>query len=174
MALTAAKGVKKSYKVLPLVAEKPQADKPDKASDGVRTLIARINSVDASNLANVTDDPVVVKQIAWLRANRPELADQVGEAIKAKTENDDPFGLPPIAGEGPDQSQQGEGNSGSNTDEATRDALLAAIANERTSDALASMWLREEARFESLPDDMQADVREAYAVRFDVLAKVAG
>jgi hypothetical protein len=90
MALTATKGVKKAYKVLPLVAEQ----KADKAADGVRTLIARISSVDVKNLGNVIDDPVVVKQRAWLSANRPELAAQVDTAIAAlapASADEDPF-----------------------------------------------------------------------------------
>jgi hypothetical protein len=68
MALQEKKGLKKAFKVRQLT--NAPAASADKAADGVRTLIARINSVDEGNLANITDDPVVVKQRAWLSANR--------------------------------------------------------------------------------------------------------
>lgn len=80
MMLTATKGSRKPHKVMPLVAEQ----KPDKVAEGVKALIARINSVDEKNLSNITDEPEVVKQRAWLAKNRPELAAQIDTVVAAK------------------------------------------------------------------------------------------
>jgi hypothetical protein len=59
------------------------ADRPavDKASDGVRDLIERIQDADQSALRALTADPSIIKQRAWLAEKRPELADRVDAAI---------------------------------------------------------------------------------------------
>jgi len=91
--------------------------KTDKVADGVRTLIARIGSADVANVGNVIDDPAVVKQRAWLAANRPELAAQVDAAVALKMQpvdataaEDDPFGLPDTDEGRPDEDM-GEAHS---------------------------------------------------------------
>lgn len=112
MALTATKGVKKAYKVLPLDMGAQQQQKPDKAADGVRTLLARIKSVDPKNLDAMMADPVVVKQRAWLTTNRPELAAEIDAVLPAT--GDDPFA------EGPDDTQRGEAHTETAAEELAR------------------------------------------------------
>lgn len=60
-------------------------DRPtvDKAAVGVRDLIERIQDADEAGLKAITSDTAVMKQRAWLDANRPELAARVAEAITA-------------------------------------------------------------------------------------------
>lgn len=165
MALTATKGVKKSYKVQPLVAEPAKSAPVDKAAEGVRTLIARIGSVDAGNLQNVIGDPVVAKQRAWLATNRPELAAEVDAAIAAKSPTeDDPFS------EGPADEQRGEQHSGTATDEATAADLIGKIGQEKTSDALDAFMSRERDRIDALPEEIGQTVRDAYYARFEKLS----
>lgn len=80
LALTAKKGSKKAFKVQPL--EMPPAK--DKAAAGSEALIARIEGVDdLAALEAITADAAVVKQRAWLAANRPELAERVNAAVAA-------------------------------------------------------------------------------------------
>ncbi|MBC9180162.1 AAA family ATPase [Pseudoroseomonas ludipueritiae] len=60
------------------------ADRPavDRVAEGVRELIERIQDADGMEaLEAITSDPAVVKQIAWLAANRSELATRVNEAV---------------------------------------------------------------------------------------------
>lgn len=102
MALTATKGSRKPFTVKPLVA----GQKPDKAADGVKTLLARIASVDPKNLTAMLADPVVVKQRAWLATNRPELAKRIDDALPAN--GDDPFAEPQ---EGRADDQHGESHT---------------------------------------------------------------
>lgn len=79
----------KPYKVLPLKAE------PDRAAVAAANLVQRINAASLADLPALVADPLVVKQRAWLAANRTELAAQVDAAVAAK-DDDDPFGSPPI------------------------------------------------------------------------------
>jgi hypothetical protein len=80
MALTATKGNKKPFTVKPLIVE-VQPTQPDKAADGVRALIERIQGADEAALRDLTSDPSIVKQRAWLAEKRPELAARVDAAI---------------------------------------------------------------------------------------------
>jgi hypothetical protein len=80
MALTATKGNKKPFTVKPLIVE-VQPTQPDKAADGVRALIERIQGADEAALRDLTSDPSIVTQRAWLAEKRPELADRVDAAI---------------------------------------------------------------------------------------------
>lgn len=80
MALTATKGNKKPFTVKPLIVE-VQPTQPDKAADGVRALIERIQGADEGALRDLTADPSIIKQRAWLAEKRPELADRVDAAI---------------------------------------------------------------------------------------------
>lgn len=78
LALTAKKGSKKAFKVQPLVVEQPT----DKAAAGSAALVARIEAAaDMAALEAIAADAAVVKQRAWLAANRPELAEQVDAAV---------------------------------------------------------------------------------------------
>jgi hypothetical protein len=80
LALTATRGRKAAYVVEPL----RDAPKQDKAADGTRDLVKRIQDADtAETLEAITGDPAVVKQRAWLASNRPELAEQLNEAVSA-------------------------------------------------------------------------------------------
>lgn len=81
MALTAKKGSKKAFKVQPLVVDAP---KEDKAATVSRDLVARVQAChDADALKAVTGDDTVIKQRAWLRDKRPDLAKQVDDAVAA-------------------------------------------------------------------------------------------
>ena len=80
MALTATKANRKPYTVRPLAVEKAA----DKAADGMRELVERIQAaVDTDSLQVITGDETVIKQRAWLASKRPELAQQVTDAIAA-------------------------------------------------------------------------------------------
>ena len=70
MALAFAKSKRKPFTVQPLAQ--------DKAADGVRALLARIQAGE-----DVAADEAVMKQRAWLAKNRPELAAEVDAAIQA-------------------------------------------------------------------------------------------
>ena len=75
MALTATKAKRKPFTVRPLVVEKPT----DKAAIAVEALLARIVGGE-----DVTADAKVAEQRAWLAKNRPELADQITNALAAQ------------------------------------------------------------------------------------------
>lgn len=59
------------------------ADRPaaDKAGEGVRDLIERIQDADEAALQLLTMDTAIKKQREWLSKNRPELAERVDAAI---------------------------------------------------------------------------------------------
>ena len=61
-------------------AERPQSDK---AADGVRDLIERIQDCDHQGLMALTMDTAIKKQRMWLGEKRPELAERVTNAIEA-------------------------------------------------------------------------------------------
>jgi hypothetical protein len=99
MALTAKKGSKKAFKVLPLPQEKPApvaepvAPAVDKAALATDALLARIAAVhDMDALAAVTGEDTVIKQRDWLKAKRPELAEKVDAAVMAALGTFDPPG----------------------------------------------------------------------------------
>lgn len=84
MALTETRSARKPYTVQPLKV----AEKADKAADGAKALIERINAGEV-----VTDDPKVQQQREWLAKNRPDLAAQVDAALASREPVDegDPF-----------------------------------------------------------------------------------
>lgn len=82
----------KPYKILPLKAAAPRADK---VADGVAALLKRIGDGE-----DIDDDAAVFKQRKWLETNRPELFAEIEAALGARA--GDPFA------EGPDDSQRGE------------------------------------------------------------------
>lgn len=91
LALTAKKGSKKAFKVLPLVVEKPAAAGPDKATQAADALVAHIAAAaDMAALEAVTSDETVKKQRAWLDDKRPELAVKVNDAVAAALARLDP------------------------------------------------------------------------------------
>jgi len=79
MALTETRANRKPFTVQPLKV----APKVDKAAEGVADLIERIRASD--NIDDIEGDPSVVKQRAWLVKNRPDLAEQVDDAINNLT-----------------------------------------------------------------------------------------
>lgn len=79
MALTETRAKRKPYTVQHLKV----APKVDKAAEGVADLIERIRASD--NIDDIEGDPSVVKQRAWLVKNRPDLAEQVDDAINNLT-----------------------------------------------------------------------------------------
>jgi hypothetical protein len=60
-------------------------DRPaaDKAAEGVRDLVERIQDADQATLTVLTMDTRIVTQRAWLATNRPELAARVDDAASA-------------------------------------------------------------------------------------------
>lgn len=166
------KGKKAGVKIAPLVVKQ----KIDKAADGVRTLIARINSVDAANLDNITDDPVVIKQREWLAENRPELAAQVDEAIQIRSSANgegSPFesaGMSTSTGtkeavdfpEGPSDIDRGEGFT---TTDAEKDILKHLALKTRVSDVNSLI----SSRIGELDDDAAERVRYAALDRIEEL-----
>jgi hypothetical protein len=84
MALTATRRSKKPFTVRPLVSSKAETSPaPDKAAEGVRDLIDRIQDADQATLTVLTMDTRIVTQRAWLATNRPELAARVDDAVSA-------------------------------------------------------------------------------------------
>ena len=82
MALTATKGKRAPYVVEPLKAETATAGGPDKATGVAQDLIKRAQGCyDSDALQQLTSDETVVKQRAWLKEKRPELAAKVDEAV---------------------------------------------------------------------------------------------
>ncbi len=67
----------------------------DKAADGARDLVERIQDADSMDtLQTITGDAKVIQQRAWLAKNRPELAKRVTDAVTAALalyEAADPF-----------------------------------------------------------------------------------
>ena len=91
LALTAKKGSKKAFKVLPLAEEKPAAatpPAPDKATQVATALIERVKAAsDIDAIEAITADETVVKQRAWLAERRPKLAELVDEAVRDAVED---------------------------------------------------------------------------------------
>lgn len=85
MALTATRGQRKPFKVKKI--EAPTA-KPDKAAAGAQKLAETIRTTD--DLPGVLADPNVIKQREWLHENRPQLAQEIEDAIRSRA-SDDPF-----------------------------------------------------------------------------------
>lgn len=92
MALTATKGKRSPYTVKVLAAQ------ADRVADGVRALIERIQAGE-----DVAVEPAVIKQRAWLKEHRPELAAELDAAIGPPAAEDDPFA------EGPADTERGDG-----------------------------------------------------------------
>lgn len=83
LALTAKKGSKKAFKVLPLVEEK-KADKAAELKERVLSLIDRIEGADSIEaLQGITSDPAVVKLRGWLAENWTGPAGDVDGAVEA-------------------------------------------------------------------------------------------
>lgn len=93
--LTVSQGKKSVFTFHPLVTDAPKADR---VADGVRALIERIQAGE-----DVAVEPAVIKQRAWLAANRPDLSDELEKALAPAATEDDPFA------EGPADSQRGDG-----------------------------------------------------------------
>lgn len=86
LALTAKKGSKKAFRVQPLV-EEPAEDKEAKIVSAVEALIAELEAAaDGPAYFAIIDRPDVQKRRAWLKANRPELAEKVSAASEAALE----------------------------------------------------------------------------------------
>ncbi len=83
MALTATKGSRKPYTVHPLASAAP---KPDKAREGVTSLIANLRALGPGAKADVIlASSEVVKQREWLADKRPELAAEL-DAVASEFE----------------------------------------------------------------------------------------
>jgi len=99
MALTATRGKKAMARFHPLEVA---ATKPDKAAAGAQKLAETIRTTD--DLPGVLADPAVIKQREWLHQNRPQLAQEIEDAIRSRA-SDDPFTDPQ---EGRADSDMGE------------------------------------------------------------------
>jgi len=100
MALTATRGKKAIARFHPLEVAAP---KPDKVALGAQKLVETIRGTD--DLPGVLADPDVIKQREWLHKNRPQLAQEIEDAIRSRA-SDDPFTDPQ---EGRADSDMGEG-----------------------------------------------------------------
>jgi len=94
------KGKKVGIEILPLAQP---TTKPDKAAAGAQKLAETIRTTD--DLSGVLADPDVIKQREWLHKNRPQLAQEIEDAIRSRA-SDDPFTDPQ---EGRADSDMGEG-----------------------------------------------------------------
>lgn len=86
MALTATKKARKPYRVLPLLVEAPKpAEAPQPPKRGASTILASFAAVvTAQDYYDVLDNDG--ERIAWLKANKPDVWQQVEEARKAAAE----------------------------------------------------------------------------------------
>lgn len=86
LALTATKKARKPYRVLPLVVEAPKpAEPPQPAKRGASAIIASFAAVvTAQDYYDVLDNDG--ERIAWLKANKPDVWQQVEDARKAAAE----------------------------------------------------------------------------------------
>lgn len=86
MALTATKKARKPYRVLPLLVEAPKpAEAPQPPKRGASTIIASFAAVvTAQDYYDVLDNDG--ERIAWLKANKPDVWQQVEDARKAAAE----------------------------------------------------------------------------------------
>lgn len=153
MALTATKGVKKSFKVQPLVMDQRQSS--------ATTLDRETAEQDLRDAATLDE-----LKVAWTRKamapHREALAWLLEERKAA-------FAFDDTAGEGPATEQRGELFTATPTDEATAADIIAKIGRERVSDALEALMKRERDRIDALPDELQETVRAAYYARCDAL-----
>lgn len=79
IALTAKKGAKKAFKVLPLVAAPTQPGRAEQAAEVLADKISK--APDMAALQAITADESVVKQRAWMAGKRPDLAEAVNVAV---------------------------------------------------------------------------------------------
>lgn len=92
MALTATQKKRVPYTVKPLKQERPAQPKqdagPDRATAVVEALEARVKAAEnMAALAAITAEQTVIQQRQWLRDKRPELADRLNEAVKARLDS---------------------------------------------------------------------------------------
>lgn len=71
---------------------------PDRAAEGARSLVERIQDTKPTGLAAMLAEPDVVKQRAWLKKNRDDLSKQVEDAIVAVQALVDDDGGAPLQG----------------------------------------------------------------------------
>lgn len=92
MALTATQKKRVPYTVKPLKQERPAQPKqeagPDRATGVVEALEARVKTAEnMAALAAITAEQTVIQQRQWLRDKRPELADRLNDAVKARLDS---------------------------------------------------------------------------------------
>lgn len=76
MALTATRKARKPYTVRVL------KEAGDKVADGVAQIVTQINNADSiDDLRALMDSPALGTRREWLRANRPEMAQRIDDAI---------------------------------------------------------------------------------------------
>lgn len=156
MALTATKGVKKAYRVKPLVMDKqPAASKADRAAEGVKAWLARIADGE-----DVTADEGYADRMAWLRANRPELAAEIDAAIGAPADGN-PFG------EGPSDDDRGETNAIDATE------IIAFINAKVTAMDVNSMVSSHRDAIDRMSEDDQQAIRDAAMEKIEAIKQAA-
>jgi len=149
--LTVSQGKKGMFTFHPLVTVVP-------GTDGLTLEQARADMDEAADLDAL--------KAVWVRKtmapHREALQDHLEErkAVLAFADN----------AEGPADSDRGEQHSASNADDQTAASLIAAIAEEKTSDALDAFMARERDRIDALPEDVGQSVRDAYYARFKTLS----
>lgn len=160
MALTATKGVKKSYKVLPLVAEQSAKEDPAvKWASGFIGMVDRAEDGDA--LRKLLSDRAV--KLDELAEKRPDLRGQVQSAVDYQAEL---LGVDLSAQEGPTDEQRGETHNGAlataldHLPKKVRvmdvDSLIKATAPQLSEDELATLQKAADERIaDILADDGQ-------------------
>jgi recombination protein RecT len=76
--------------------------------------------------------------------------------------------------QGPDDSQRGETNTATTTDEATAAEIIRLIGTEKVSDSLDALFARKREEIDGLPEDLQEIVRRAYYDRFEAVSPKGG
>lgn len=170
MALTATKGSRKPYTVKPL-ANVP-ATKPDKAADGTREVIANLQACGPGKKAEtILASAEVVKQREYLASKRPELAAELDAAVAAlEAADESPFEPRPSTAPSPAEDADNQGaEHGGGSQEGRDDADMGefepdrAVADRLIADARAGAGRSagEQAEYESLPDELRAEVDAA-------------
>jgi len=87
MALTETRANRKPFTVQPLNVEA----KTDKADGAAKLLVTRITEAGPEGLPEILAEETVIKQRAWMGANRPELSALVDATIQQISPTEDPF-----------------------------------------------------------------------------------
>lgn len=136
----------------------------DPATKWAHAFLGKIDQCRDIDALNALRDERATK-LEELREKRPELHQQVSYALSQAATELDPMLRQFDAGDGPSDTDRGEANSATTTDEATATEIIAGIASQTVLDALDSFLLRRRTDIDTLPDDLQQRVTEAEAAK---------